>query len=140
MTNSVRFDEYELLRIFSWYDKTKKSFGDLVFLKFEDKSETKASKLFVERQYEYIKVVYSKVDLLNQLEKEMIKLNFYRENNEFVLFDHDVKINQLEIKKDNISILMKNIAKIIIPEDDDMIPLSQFGMTEDVKNFVRAKP
>lgn len=140
MIDTIRFDEYELLRICSWYEKTKKSFGDLVFLKFDDQAETKASKLFIERQYESICFIYSKVDLVNQLEKNIIKLNFYRDNTDFVLFDYDIKISQLEMKKDNISVLLKNVTKMLIPQDDDMIPLSQLGMTEDVKNFVRAKP
>lgn len=142
MINDLRFEEYELLRTFSWYERVKKTFGDLVFFKFDDASETKASKLVIERQYEFINIVYSKVDVTNQLEKNIVKLQFYRDLTDFVLYQHDIKITQIEIKKDNINMLIKNIAKMIIPQDtsDNLaIPLNKTNINEETKNFIRNK-
>jgi len=139
MGQDLRFEEYELLRTFSWYEKIKKTFGDLVYFKFDDEAETKASKLVIERQYEFINIIYSKVDILNHLEKNIVKLQFYRDFNDFVLYEYDIKITQIEIKKDNINALMKNLAKIIIPQDDSEIPLSKFNVNNDMKNLIRQK-
>lgn len=139
MGQDLRFEEYELLRTFSWYEKIKKTFGDLVYFKFDDEAETKASKLIIERQYEFINIFYSKVDILNHLEKNIVKLQFYREFDDFVLYEYDIKITQIEIKKDNINALMKNLAKMIIPQDNSEIPLNKLNVNNDMKSLIRQK-